>query len=118
MKNDLKDILSHLNKDIPQDKLLEYLSNKLSQNEQHDLEKQMMNDDFLSDAVEGLEQIENKKDISEYILQLNADLKTQLDKKKKRKEKRKIPPLTWTYITIILLLILVVVSYVIVRRLR
>jgi hypothetical protein len=44
MSNELKDILSNLNKDIEQEKLLEYLNRRLSEEEQHLLEHQM-NDD-------------------------------------------------------------------------
>ncbi|MBC7536820.1 MAG: hypothetical protein H7258_14105 [Ferruginibacter sp.] len=117
MSDDLKDILSNLNKDIEQDKLLEYLNKNLPHAAQHEFEKQMNDDEFMNDAVEGLEQLENKKNIPAYIQQLNAGLKKQLETKKKRKEKRKLPPQYWTWFTIILLLILVVVAWVIIRQL-
>ncbi len=41
MSDELKDILSNLNKDVEQDKLLDYLNKKLSASEAHELEKQM-----------------------------------------------------------------------------
>ena len=81
MSDDLKDILSNLNKEIEQDKLLDYLNKKLSAPEAHDVEKQMTNDEFMNDAVEGLEKFKDKKDLPLYVEQLNHELKQQLKKK-------------------------------------
>src|ERR1700750_3456431 len=105
MSDELKDILSNLNKDIEQDKLLQYLNSNMPAEEQHEFEKQMNDDEFINDAVEGLQQIDDKKAIPAYVQQLNTDLKTQLNARKKRKDKRKIPSQYWSYIAIILLLI-------------
>ena len=116
MSDELKNILSNLNKDIEQEKLLAYLNSHLPDAEQHELEKQLNDDEFMNDAMEGLQQLENKKDIPAYVQQLNTDLKKQLNKKKKRKDKRKIAGQYWTYITIVLLLILIVIAYLIVKR--
>ena len=116
MSDELKNILSNLHKDIEQEKLLQYLNSKLPDAEQHEFEKQMNNDDFMNDAVEGLQQLENKNVIPAYVQQLNNDLRKQLDKKKKRREKRKIPGQYWTYISIILLIILIVVAYLILTK--
>ena len=116
MSDDLKDILSNLNKDIEQDKLLDYLNKKLSASEAHDVEKQMANDDFMNDAVEGLEDFKNKKDLSLYVQQLNKDLKKQVLKKKLKKERRRLHEQPWLYFTIALLLILVIISYVLVKK--
>ena len=116
MNDDYKDILSNLNKDIEQDKLLDYLNKKLPAAEAHEVEKQMANDDFMNDAVEGLENFKNKKDLSLYVQQLNKDLKKQTAKKKGRKDKRKLQEQPWLYFTIVLLLLLIVISYVLVKK--
>ena len=116
MSDDLKNILSNLNKEIEQEKLLDYLNKKLSAPEAHEVEKQMADDAFMNDAVEGLENFNNKKDLSRYVEQLNDNLKKHLDKKKKRKEKQKLKEHPWLYFTIILLLILVIISFVLVKR--
>ena len=60
MNESLKDILSHLNPDIDQETLLRYLQGKLSSDEQHSMEKKMMDNDFNMDALEGLEGIRIK----------------------------------------------------------
>ena len=116
MSDDLKDILSNLNKEIEQEKLLDYLNKKLSAPEAHEVEKQMADDEFMNDAVEGLEKFNNKKDLSLYVEQLNRDLKKQLAKKKLRKEKRKLKDQPWLYFAIIILLALLVVCYVLVKK--
>ncbi|MGB4937056.1 MAG: hypothetical protein WBO30_08575, partial [Ferruginibacter sp.] len=90
MSDNLKNILSNLNKDIEQDKLLDYLSKNLSADDAHELEKQMADDAFMNDAVEGLEQFKNKKDLLLLVEQLNSDLKKKTAKKKNKKEKRKL----------------------------
>jgi len=116
MSDNLKDILSNLNKDIEQEKLLDYLNKKLPAAEAHELEKQMADDEFMNDAVEGLEHFKNKKDLSLLVEQLNQDLKKQTAKKKKKKEKRKLRNEPWLYITIAVLLVLIVISFVLIKK--
>ena len=116
MSNNLKDILSNLNKDTEQDKLLEYLNNQLLAADRHAVESNMNDDEFLSDAMDGLQQLENKKDISSAVKQLNTGLKKQLDKRKKRKAKRAIGKQPWVYYTIILLLVLIVAAYIVIKK--
>ena len=116
MSDNLKDILSNLNYDIEQAKLLDYLNKKLSAAEAHEVEKQMAEDEFMNDAVEGLENFKNKKDLSLLVEQLNNDLKKQTAKKKKKKEKRKLRDQPWLYITIIILLGLIIISFVLIKK--
>ncbi|MEO6489365.1 MAG: hypothetical protein ABIO04_05430 [Ferruginibacter sp.] len=116
MSDGLKDILSNLNKDIEQEELLKYLNQHMSEAERHAFEKQMNDDDFVNDAVEGLQSVENKHKLEDVVQQLNSDLKKQIEKKKKRKEKRKLENHPWIYYTIILLLLLLVVAYVVIKK--
>ena len=116
MSNNLKDILTNLNKDIEQDKLLQYLNNQLPEADKHAVEANLNDDAFMSDAMDGLQQLENKKDIPSIVNQLNTGLKIQLDKRKKRKNKRAIAEQPWVYYTIILLLVLVVIAYIVIKK--
>lgn len=116
MSDDLKDILSNSNKDIDNQKLMDYLSKQLSTQESHELEKMMADDEFINDAVEGLEQIKNIKSVPSAVDQLNRDLKKQIDKKKLRKEKHKIKDQPWVYFTIIFLLLVTIICYVLVKK--
>jgi hypothetical protein len=116
MSDDLKDILSNLNKDIEQDKLLNYLNKNLSAAEAHEVEKQMAGDEFMNDAVEGLENFKNKEDLSLLVEQLNKDLKKQTEKKKLKKEKRRLKDQPWLYITLVTLLLLVIIGYLVIKK--
>lgn len=115
MSNDLKNILSNLNKDVEQEKLLEYLNRTLTTEEQHELEAQLNDDPFMSDAMDGLSHINGPDKISLMVYQLNKDLKTQLDKKKKRK-KRSITETPWLYVTVVFLLLLAVIGYLVIKK--
>jgi subtilase family serine protease len=118
MNESLKDILSHLNPDIDQETLLRYLQGKLSSDEQHSMEKKMMDNDFNMDALEGLEGIKNKNQIQSLITQLNNDLRKKTEKKKRAKEKRSISLDPWVIIAIIIILARIVISYVIIRKMQ
>ena len=116
MKNDLKDILSNSNKDVDNQQLMDYLSNRLSSAETHEVEKQMAGDEFMNDAVEGLQKIENKNNMEAYVESLNKDLQNQIAKNKYRKNKRRLKDDPHNYITIIILLLLLVISFLILRK--
>ena len=60
MSKDLLNILANSNKDIDNQKLMDYLSGKLSQQEQHEIEKEMAGNELVNDAVEGLENAKDK----------------------------------------------------------
>lgn len=117
MNEDLKNILSNSNKDIDNQKLMDYISGKLSGPEKHEMEKLLLESDFMDDAVQGLEQFKNKKDLAGFVEQLNANLHKQLDKKNRRKAKRKLKDQSWVYLAVILILLLVIVSYLVIKKL-
>lgn len=115
MSKDLKNILSHLNNDIEQEKLLEYLNRQLSAEEEHAVEAGLHDDPFLSDAMDGLSAINKDRNISQLVTQLNKDLASKLAKKKDRR-KRTFSQAPWIYYAVILILILVVVGYIVIKR--
>ena len=116
MNDELLDILSNSNKDIDNQKLMDYLSDKLSQEEKHEFEKTMVDSEMLSDIVEGLEKFKNKKDVSTLVEQLNTNLKKQLEKKKAKKLKREIKNLNWLYFSIILILIIILIGFLVIKK--
>ena len=116
MSNNLKDILGNSNKDIDNQRLMDYLTNKLSKTESHEVEKHMANDDFLDDAVEGLQKMGNKKNMQELVEQLNNDLKKHTAKNLDRKEKRRLKDDPYTYIAAIIVLLLLVISFIVVKN--
>ncbi|HRD57114.1 MAG TPA: hypothetical protein PK504_03650 [Ferruginibacter sp.] len=115
MSDELKNILSHLNKDVEQEKLLEYLNKQLSPGEQHELEASMQDDPFASDALDGLSQMKEPVHISSLVQQLNKDLTKQLDKKKKRK-RRQIIETPWFFYSIIIILALAILGYIVIKK--
>jgi hypothetical protein len=117
MNNDLKNILSNSNKDIDNQQLMDYLSNRLSKDAQHEVEQQMSDDPFFNDAIEGLQSVKPNTDVNQYVQQLNIDLQKQIAKNKNRRLKRRWKDQPWTYVVIAVILMLAVVSYYILKRL-
>ena len=116
MSENLKDILSNLNPDIDQETLLQYLQGKLTSEQQHEIEKKMQDNDFMADALEGLQDFNDKRKISLLVDQLNKDLKRRTEKKKRLREKLKLELDPWIIVAVILILALVVISYLIIRK--
>jgi phage terminase small subunit len=116
MDSEIINILSNSNKDIDNQKLMDYLSDKLSGKDKHEVEKLMADSDLVNDAVEGLQQFENKKDLSAFVDQLNADLQKQLKKKAQRKQKRKLRDQPWLYLAIVIVLLLVVIGFIVIKK--
>ena len=116
MSDELLNILLNSNKDIDNQKLMDYLSDKLSKEEKYEFEKNIAESDMLNDVVEGLEKFKNKKDVSLFIEQLNTNLKKQLEKKKSKKLKREIKNLNWLYFSIIMILVIILIGFLIIKK--
>jgi hypothetical protein len=111
----LKDILNEED-DLHNDDLLKYVQGDLSKEELLEVEKQMANSDFVSDAVEGLQNIRNKKSIDQYVDELNQHLHNHIEGKKKRKLKRQIKDQQWIYLAVVIILGICLLCYVVVKR--
>ncbi len=116
MNNELNDILSNNNKDIDNRKLLDYLNNELNKTDSHELEKNMAGDNFVNDAVEGLQEFDSGKDMQAYVAQLNKELNKQISRKKKRKGKRRWKDQPWAYLSIVIILLLLVICYIVIKK--
>ncbi|HTI91569.1 MAG TPA: hypothetical protein VL727_13340 [Puia sp.] len=116
MNKDLLNILSNSNKDIDNQQLMDYLSGKLSGEELHEVEKSMADNEFLNDAVEGLQRMSNKKDMQAYIDELNASMQKNLAKKKQRRIRRQLKEEPWGLLAIVLVIVLCVIGYVVIRK--
>ena len=116
MSDELLNILLNSNKDIDNQKLMDYLSDKLSKEEKKKKKKNIAESDMLNDVVEGLEKFKNKKDVSLFIEQLNTNLKKQLEKKKSKKLKREIKNLNWLYFSIIMILVIILIGFLIIKK--
>jgi len=116
MSDELLNILSNSNKDIDNQKLMDYLNDRLSEGEKHEIEKKMVDNEMMNDAIEGLENLKNKKDINVLVEHLNTNLKTQLQNKKLKKQKRQIKDLNWVYLSIILILIIILIGFLVIKK--
>lgn len=116
MDDDFLNILSNSNKDIDNQKLMDYLSDKLSAEEKHEFEERLIDSELESDAVEGLSQFKNKKDPVAFAKELNRNLRKQLQKKKASKAKRRIKELRWLYVTITLIIIFILIAFIIISK--
>ncbi len=116
MDDDLLNILSNSNKDIDNQKLMDYLSNKLSAEEKHEFEKTLLDSELESDAVEGLSQFKNKKDPVDLAEELNRKLQKQLKKKKAAKAKRRLKEMRWLYVAITLVIIFILIAFIIISK--
>jgi hypothetical protein len=100
-----------------QEKLLQYLNAQLSHTESHQLESDMETDPFTSDAMEGLQQVDNQK-IPEVIDQLNISLRKEIKAKKRKKRNQIFKNQNWVYFAVILILILLMISYLVMKRMN
>ena len=116
MQDNLKDILSHLSTDIDQETLLLYLQDKLSDEKKYEVEKKLMDNEFASDALEGLQGFRDKQQVAYIVDALNRDLKNKTEKKRQQKEKMKLKDQPLLYISIIIIILLIIISYVIVHK--
>ena len=118
MSENLKKILSDQQKDFPQEKLLDYINDQLTEQEQHALETQLNEDDFMSDALDGLQQFDANSDVSSLVNQLNGGLKKQLKKSKQKRKRRSLQIHDFPfYYTIIVFLLLIIISYLVINNL-
>jgi hypothetical protein len=116
MQGNLKDILANLNTEVDQETLLLYLQDQLSEDKKHEVEKKLMENEFAGDALEGLQQIHDKKQIAYMVEMLNRDLKKKVEKKKERRRKLELKGQSWLYITLVILILLILVSYLVIQK--
>jgi hypothetical protein len=115
MREDLLNILSQSNKDIDNQKLMDYISGKLSEEEKHDVEKWMIENPLFNEAMEGLQHAGDEHIVKSTVDQLNKQLRIYLRQKKRLREKRTLPVSTWTYVAVLFILALVVIVYLIIN---
>lgn len=111
---DLKDILNE-DDDLRDEDLLKYVQGDISKEDQHKVERQMADSDFVNDAMEGLQGVRNKRSIDQYVEELNRNLQKQVSTKKQRKQKRKLKDQPWIVITVVVVLTLCVLAYAVIR---
>jgi len=115
MREELLNILSDSNKDIDNQKLMDYISGKLNAEQKHEVEKWMIDNPFFNEAVEGL-QSADAKNIPASVEEINSTLRKYLQQKKKKRERNLFPLNLWTYIAVIFILALAVIVYLFLHK--
>ena len=94
----------------------DYLNNNLSEEERYRLEESMMEDSFEADALEGLQQLENKQELNTIQQNLSRYIHKKTKARKGRFGKTLLFP-GWITLAIILLFGLVVIGFFIISKL-
>jgi chromatin segregation and condensation protein Rec8/ScpA/Scc1 (kleisin family) len=94
---------------------MQYLEGKLSPQAQHELEKQILDNEFAADAIDGLQDFRDKKKLACVVEQLNNDLKKKTARKKAQRQ-RNVQSEPWLLITLVIILLLIVLCYFILFR--
>lgn len=112
MSDELRNILSNTNDEhLDEEQLMKYLKDELDPTDRYELEKQIMNDPFGSDALEGLQEMKNNTRIELVVDGLNRNLKKRTNQKNKIREKLKLKTQWVLYFSILILLILIVLIF-------
>ena len=113
--NDLHNIPSNNEETFSNEELLDYINNNLAPEEQHHLEKNIEQDPFMFDAIEGLQGISDKAQITTSINELNQHLSKLVNTKNKRKQKRKLPFNQWAMLAVVVVLFVSIITYFIIH---
>ena len=112
--SDLNNILNQ-STEHNEDALKRYLAGTASEEERFAIENQMADEDFMNDAVEGLQNFKSQHQMQDYVNQINKELQKQTKKKKSRRLKRHIEDQNWTLISVILIIILCILGYFVIH---
>ena len=93
------------------DELMKYVQGKSLPEDAHQLEEEMLNSPFVNDAVEGLQSFNNKKNINDFVEQLNAQLHKQTQNPRNRRNKRKLKDIGWIVTAVMIILGLCILGY-------
>ncbi len=113
--SNINNILSDGEDGFSDDDYLHYIKEDLSPEEAYHIEKEMMEDGFVNDAIEGLSSIKNKEAIGASVENLNRKLNKIVQTRIDKKRKRKLPSNQWAIIAVGIILVLVIITYYIIH---
>jgi hypothetical protein len=73
--------------------------------------------EFLSDASEGLDQMNDRKQLEKVLHQLNQQMRQHLTPKKTHKKRRSVGYPGWVYWVIVIVILLIVIAFLVVQML-
>lgn len=117
--NTNKPILSlSIQEPIDQQMLLAYLEGKLSPEQSHIVEEWLNNSPLASEAIDGLINIEDKKQLYVVLKELNQSIQSKIRRKHKRNIKAYSKSLYWFAIGLIVILLLCSITLFIIHMLH
>ena len=116
MNDDLLNIFRGSQKDIDNNRLMDYLNGRLSAADKHEFEKTLIDSDLMNDAVEGLEKFKDQKDLAVFVQQINSNLSKQIEKNKTKKQKRRFRDMPWLYITVVLIIFIILIGFLVIWK--
>ena len=115
---DVNDDILNSEQELSDEQLMNYLKGYLSRDDAHDIEEEMVDDSFLNDAIEGLQQFSSNRKLDDYVCQLNHHLHEQINAQKERKEKRRLKDIPWIVQALVFILLLCMLAYVVIMFVR
>ena len=115
---DVNNDILNSEEELSDEQLMNYLKGYLSHEDAHEIEERMIDDSFVNDAIEGLQQFSSNKKLDDYVRQLNHHLQEQIAAQKERKERRKLKDIPWIVQAIVIVLLLCMIAYVVIMFVR
>lgn len=112
--SEFENILNH-GQQPSEDVLRRYLDGTASDEERYLVEQNMVDEAFLNDAVEGLQQFSNADIMQDYVNKINKELATKTRKKKRNKLKKAIEDQNWTLLSVLIIIILCIMGYYVIH---
>jgi hypothetical protein len=79
--------------------------------------REQLPEEFLSDASEGLDQVQDGNQLDHILKKLNQQLHQQLTHKKRKPGRRSITDFGWSYWAVIIIIILCICAFLVIRLL-
>ena len=101
--------------EISHDRLLAYLEGRLDEKESHEVERLMADSAFMSEAMEGLAQVGDRKKLSPILAELNRELQRSVGAGKGKGRGRTAAFPGWLLLATLLIVALAVLGYIVYR---
>ena len=116
--SDVNNDILNSEEELSDEQLMNYLRGYLSPDDAHEIEERMMDDSFVNDAIEGLQQFSSNKKLDDYVRQLNHHLHQQINAQKQRNYKRRLKDIPWIIQALVIMLLLCMLAYVVIMFVR
>jgi hypothetical protein len=113
----MNDLLDILDQDIlVNERVLEkYVAGTATPQEQHEIEKLMLQSEYFEAAVEGLSAFKNKDELAAYNQMLKKTVRELTQKNKQKKKRKLLDTEPWTIAAVAIILLLCIVCYLVIK---